>query len=215
MDILKNYNQVLNNINNISKNVILIVVSKTFLISHIKPIVDVGHIHFGENRVQESIAKWSDLLKINHNLRLHLIGKLQTNKVVDAINHFSFIHSLDSEKLALKISIEEKNFNKKLNYFIQINIGQEKQKTGISIQDSSKFINFCKNELKINVIGLMCLPPATEDPNKYFLNLKKIANENMLINLSMGMSNDYLEAVKCGSNYLRIGSAILGQRNNY
>jgi pyridoxal phosphate enzyme (YggS family) len=215
MDILKNYNQVLNNINNISKNVILIVVSKTFLISHIKPIVDVGHIHFGENRVQESIAKWSDLLKINHNLRLHLIGKLQTNKVVDAINHFSFIHSLDSEKLALKISIEEKNFNKKLNYFIQINIGQEKQKTGISIQDSSKFINFCKNELKINVIGLMCLPPAKEDPNKYFLNLKKIANENMLSNLSMGMSNDYLEAVKCGSNYLRIGSAILGERNNY
>jgi len=215
MDILKNYNQVLNNINNISKNVILIVVSKTFLISHIKPIVDVGHIHFGENRVQESITKWSDLLKINHNLRLHLIGKLQTNKVVEAINHFSFIHSLDSEKLALKISIEEKNFNKKLNYFIQINIGQEKQKTGISIQDSSKFINFCKNELKINVIGLMCLPPATEDPNKYFLNLKKIANENMLSNLSMGMSNDYLEAVKCGSNYLRIGSAILGERNNH
>ena len=215
MDILKNYNQVLNNINIISKNVILIVVSKTFLISHIKPIVDVGHIHFGENRVQESIAKWSDLQKINHNLRLHLIGKLQTNKVVEAINHFSFIHSLDSEKLASKISIEEKNFNKKLNYFIQVNIGQEKQKTGISIQDSSKFINFCKNELKINVIGLMCLPPATEDPNKYFLNLKKIANENMLSNLSMGMSNDYLEAVKCGSNYLRIGSAILGERNNH
>lgn len=215
MDILKNYNQVLNNISNISKNVILIVVSKTFLISHIKPIVDVGHIHFGENRVQESITKWSDLLKINHYLRLHLIGKLQTNKVVEAINHFSFIHSLDSEKLALKISIEEKNFNKKLNYFIQINIGQEKQKSGISIQDSSKFINFCKNELKINVIGLMCLPPATEDPNKYFLNLKEIANKNMLSNLSMGMSNDYLEAVKCGSNYLRIGSAILGERNNH
>jgi pyridoxal phosphate enzyme (YggS family) len=215
MDILKNYNQVLNNINNISKNVILIVVSKTFLISHIRPIIDVGHIHFGENRVQESISKWSDLLKINHNLKLHLVGKLQTNKVVEAINHFSFIHSLDSEKLALKISIEEKNFNKKLNYFIQINIGQEKQKTGISINDSSKFINFCKNELKINVIGLMCLPPAKEDPNKYFLNLKKIANENMLSNLSMGMSNDYLEAVKCGSNYLRIGSAILGERNNH
>ena len=215
MDILKNYNQVLNNINNISKNVILIVVSKTFLISHINPIIDGGHIHFGENRVQESITKWSDLLKINHNLRLHLIGKLQTNKVVEAINHFSFIHSLDSEKLALKISIEEKNFNKKLNYFIQINIGQEKQKSGISIQDSSKFINFCKNELKINVIGLMCLPPATEDPNKYFLNLKEIANQNTLSNLSMGMSNDYLEAVKCGSNYLRIGSAILGERNDH
>jgi pyridoxal phosphate enzyme (YggS family) len=215
MNILKNYNQVLNNINNISKNVILIVVSKTFLISHIKPIIDVGHIHFGENRVQESITKWSDLLKVNHNLKLHLIGKLQTNKVVEAIKHFSFIHSLDSEKLALKISIEEKNFNKKLNYFIQINIGQENQKSGISIEDSSKFINFCKSELKINVIGLMCLPPMAEDPKKYFSNLKKIANNNQLFNLSMGMSNDYLEALKCGSNYLRIGSAILGDRKNY
>ena len=215
MDILKNYNQVLNNINNISKDAILIVVSKTFLISHVKPIIDFGHIHFGENRVQESITKWSDLLKVNQCLKLHLIGKLQTNKVVEAINHFSFIHSLDSEKLALKISQEEKNFNKKLDYFIQINIGQENQKSGISIEDSSKFINFCKSELKINVIGLMCLPPIAEDPKKYFLDLKKIANNNQLFNLSMGMSNDYLEALKCGSNYLRIGSAILGDRKNY
>ena len=193
MNILKNYNQILNDINNISKEAILIVVSKTFLISHIKPIIDIGHIHFGENRVQDSIAKWSDLLKVNQNLKLHLIGKLQTNKVVEAINHFSFIHSLDSEKLALKISQEEKNFNKKLDYFIQINIGQEKQKSGISIEDSSKFINFCKSELKINVIGLMCLPPIAENPKKYFLDLKKIANTNQLFNLSMGMSNDYLE----------------------
>ena len=215
MNILKNYNQILNDINNISKEAILIVVSKTFLISHIKPIIDIGHIHFGENRVQESIAKWSDLLKVNQNLKLHLIGKLQTNKVIEAINHFSFVHSLDSEKLALKISQEEKNFNKKLDYFIQINIGQEKQKSGISIEDSSKFINFCKSELKINVIGLMCLPPIAENPKKYFLDLKKIANTNQLFNLSMGMSNDYLEALKCGSNYLRIGSAILGSRNNY
>ncbi len=215
MDILKNYNQVLNNINNISKDAILIVVSKTFLISHVKPIIDFGHIHFGENRVQESISKWSDLLKINQSLKLHLIGKLQTNKVVEAINHFSFIHSLDSERLALKISQEEKNYHKKLDYFIQINIGQENQKSGISIEDSSKFINFCKSELKINVIGLMCLPPIAEDPKKYFLDLKKIANNNQLFNLSMGMSNDYLEALKCGSNYLRIGSAILGDRKNY
>lgn len=215
MDILKNYKQILNDINNISRDTILIVVSKTFLISHIKPIIDIGHIHFGENRVQESITKWSDLLKVNQNLKLHLIGKLQTNKVIEAINHFSFVHSLDSEKLALKISQEEKNFNKKLDYFIQINIGQEKQKSGISIEDSSKFINFCKSELKINVIGLMCLPPMAENPKKYFLDLKKIANTNQLFNLSMGMSNDYLEALKCGSNYLRIGSAILGSRNNY
>ena len=215
MNILKNYNEILKNINNLSKNTILIVVSKTFLISHIKPIIDIGHTHFGENRVQESITKWSDLLKVNQNLKLHLIGKLQTNKVAEAIHHFSFVHSLDSEKLALKISQEEKNLNKKLDYFIQINIGQEKQKSGMSIEDSCKFINFCKSELKINVIGLMCLPPIAENPKKYFLQLKEIANSNQLFNLSMGMSNDYLEALKCGSNYLRIGSAILGNRNNY
>ena len=215
MDILKNYNKILANINDISKNTIVIVVSKTFSIIHFKSILDVGHIHFGENRVQESIDKWSDLLKANNNLKLHLIGKLQTNKVAEAVNHFSFIHSLDSEKLALKISKEEINFNKKLNYFIQVNIADEKQKSGITTADSNKFINFCKNELKLNVIGLMCLPPMTEDPTKFFLNLKKISTDNQLANLSMGMSNDYIKALECGANYLRIGSAILGDRNNY
>lgn len=215
MTLIKNYNNVLNNINNLSKDAILIVVSKTFSISYIKPIINCKHNHFGENRVQESIDKWSDLLKNNKDLKLHLIGKLQTNKVIEAINHFSFIHSLDSEKLAIKIAKEEKNYNKNLNYFIQINIGQEEQKSGISIKDSSNFINFCKQELKIKVIGLMCLPPNNEDPKKYFLNLKKIAEDNKLSNLSMGMSNDYEEALKCGSNYLRIGSAILGTRNRY
>ena len=214
MDIIKNYNKILANINNISKNAILILVSKTFLISHIKPIIDIGHVHFGENRVQESIIKWSNLLKINKQIKLHLIGKLQTNKVSEAINHFSFIHTLDSEKLALKISKEENNFNKRLDYFIQINIGNEKQKSGISIEDSSKFIKFCQRELKINVIGLMCLPPMREIPKKYFLNLKNIADNNQLYNLSMGMSNDYVEALECGANYLRIGSAILGDRKN-
>jgi len=215
MDIIKNYNKILANINNISKDAILILVSKTFLISHIKPIIDIGHVHFGENRVQESITKWSNLLKINKQIKLHLIGKLQTNKVSEAINHFSFIHTLDSEKLALKISKEENNFNKRLDYFIQINIGNEKQKSGISIEDSSKFIKFCQRELKINVIGLMCLPPMGEIPKKYFLNLKNIADNNQLYNLSMGMSNDYVEALECGANYLRIGSAILGDRKNY
>jgi len=214
MDTIKNYNKILANINNISKDAILILVSKTFLISHIKPIIDIGHVHFGENRVQESITKWSNLLKINKQIKLHLIGKLQTNKVSEAINHFSFIHTLDSEKLALKISKEENNFNKRLDYFIQINIGNEKQKSGISIEDSSKFIKFCQRELKINVIGLMCLPPMGEIPKKYFLNLKNIADNNQLYNLSMGMSNDYVEALECGANYLRIGSAILGDRKN-
>lgn len=213
MDILKNYNKILANVNDISKNAIVIVVSKTFSIIHFKPILDFGHIHFGENRVQESIDKWSDLLKVNNNLQLHLIGKLQTNKVAEAVNHFSFIHSLDSEKLALKISKEETNSNKKLNYFIQINIGYEKQKSGITTKDSSKFINFCKNELKLNVIGLMCLPPMTEDPTKFFLNLRQISTDNQLANLSMGMSNDYIKALECGANYLRIGSAILGTRS--
>jgi pyridoxal phosphate enzyme (YggS family) len=215
MTLIEKYNNILNNINHLSKDAILIVVSKTFSISYIKPIIDCGHIHYGENRVQESIQKWSDLLKINNNIKLHLIGKLQTNKVTEAINHFSFIHSLDSEKLAIKIAKEEKNYNKNLNYFIQINVGQEEQKSGILLKDSSKFINFCKEELKIKVIGLMCLPPNKEEPKKYFLNLKKIADENKLLNLSMGMSNDYLEALKCGSNYLRIGSAILGNRDHY
>lgn len=213
MDILKNYNKILANVNYISKNAIVIVVSKTFSIIHFKPILDFGHIHFGENRVQESIDKWSDLLKVNNNLQLHLIGKLQTNKVAEAVNHFSFIHSLDSEKLALKISKEEINSNKKLNHFIQINIGYEKQKSGITTKDSSKFINFCKNELKLNVIGLMCLPPMTEDPTKFFLNLRQISTDNQLANLSMGMSNDYIKALECGANYLRIGSAILGTRS--
>ena len=215
MTLIEKYNNILNNINHHSKDAILIVVSKTFSFSYIKPIIDWGHIHYGENRVQESIEKWTDLLKINNHLKLHLIGKLQTNKVTEAINHFSFIHSLDSEKLAIKIAKEEKNYNKNLNYFIQINVGQEEQKSGILLKDSSEFINFCKKELKINVIGLMCLPPNKEEPKKYFLNLKKIADENKLLNLSMGMSNDYLEALKCGSNYLRIGSAILGNRDHY
>ena len=143
MTLIEKYNNILNNINHHSKDAILIVVSKTFSISYIKPIIDCGHIHYGENRVQESIEKWTDLLKINNHLKLHLIGKLQTNKVTEAINHFSFIHSLDSEKLAIKIAKEEKNYNKNLNYFIQINVGQEEQKSGILLKDSSKFINFC------------------------------------------------------------------------
>ena len=213
MGILENYQHILSNINNFSNKTILIIVSKTFPISHIKPLIDHGHTHFGENRVQESINKWKPLLDVNNDLKIHLIGKLQTNKVVEAIHHFSFIHSLDSEKLALKVSKEQQNFNKNLNYFIQVNIGQENQKSGISINDAKNFINFCRKELKINIIGLMCLPPFGEDPIKYFNNLKKIASDNDLSNLSMGMSNDYVEALKCGSNYLRIGSLILGKRD--
>ena len=215
IDVGKNYNQILSNINRISDNIRLIVVSKTFSINHLKPILDLGHTHFGENRVHESIDKWTNLLKENSDLKIHLIGKLQTNKVVEAINHFSFVHSLDNEKLAIKISKEENNLGKKIKYFIQVNIGKEVQKSGISIENSSQFIKFCVNELKINIHGLMCIPPANENPNKFFLKLKEIANFEGLKNLSMGMSNDYLEAINCGANYLRIGSAILGTRSNF
>ena len=215
MDVGNNYNQILSNINRISNNIKLIVVSKTFPVNHLKPILDLGHTHFGENRVHESIDKWTNLLKENNNLKIHLIGKLQTNKVVEAINHFSFVHSLDNEKLAIKICKEENNLGKKIKYFIQVNIGKEVQKSGISIENSSQFIKFCVNELKINIHGLMCIPPANENPNKFFLKLKEIANFEGLKNLSMGMSNDYLEAINCGANYLRIGSAILGTRSNF
>jgi len=200
------------NLNPIS-NIIVVTKNRTF--DTILPIIKSGHLHFGENKVQEAKEKWNAFLVNNRNIQLHLIGKLQSNKAKDAFVLFDFIHTLDNEKLAKKFSDLEFNSKRKIKYFIQINIGQEKQKSGIPIQDAFKFINFCKNELKINVIGLMCLPPATEDPSKYFLNLKRVANENMLSNLSMGMSNDYLEALKCGSNYLRIGSAILGERNNH
>jgi len=215
IDVGKNYNQILSNINRISDNIRLIVVSKTFSINHLKPILDLGHTHFGENRVHESIDKWTNLLKENSDLKIHLIGKLQTNKVVEAINHFSFVHSLDNEKLAIKISKEENNLGKKIKYFVQVNIGKEVQKSGISIENCSQFIKFCINELKINIHGLMCIPPVNENPNKFFLKLKEIANFEGLKNLSMGMSNDYLEAINCGANYLRIGSAILGTRSNF
>ena len=208
MDILKNYNKILTNINDISKNAIVIVVSKTFSIIHFKPILDVGHIHFGENRVQESIDKWSDLLKLNNNLKLHLIGKLQTNKVAEAINHFSFIHSLDNDKLALKISVEEKKLKKTLNYFVQVNLGEENQKSGILKKDLSRFINYCKNDLNLNIIGLMCLPPINDDSDKYFKELKQLAFDNNLKELSMGMSNDYVVAIKNGSTFIRVGSGI-------
>lgn len=210
--ILENYHRVLNIINKFQHKVTLIVVSKSFSINHIQPLLDAGHVHFGENRVQESVQKWTPLLNIKKNLKIHLLGKLQTNKVVETIHLFSYVHSLDSEKLALKISKEQKNFNKNLNYFVQINLGEETQKSGISKQDVIGFINFCTKELNLNVIGLMCLPPISEDPKIHFQNLKKIAHELNLSNLSMGMSGDFEEALRYGSNFLRIGSLILGER---
>ena len=216
MNILNQYKRVKQNIEDYSVNIPanLIVVTKGRSLADIQKIINVGHIHFGENRVQESISKWKDTLKLNDSLKLHFIGKLQTNKVADVIAHFSYIHSLDNDKLAVKISAEEKKLKKTLNYFVQVNLGEENQKSGILKQDLSRFINYCKNDLKLNVIGLMCLPPINDVSDKYFKELRQLAFDNNLKELSMGMSNDYISAIKNGSTYVRVGSGIFEEELN-
>jgi pyridoxal phosphate enzyme (YggS family) len=210
---LDNFKNIYTKVSQLSKDATIIVVSKTFQMNIIEPLINYGHLHFGENRVNEAKDKWSSVLKKKKDLQLHFLGKLQTNKIKDIVQIFSFIHSLDSEKLANKLSAEEVNSNKKLKYFIQVNTGNEIQKSGVRVKESDDFINYCLNSLKLNVIGLMCLPPLEDDPRKHFTLLSDIAKKNNLKNLSMGMSNDYLIALSCGSNYLRIGSAIFGKRN--
>jgi pyridoxal phosphate enzyme (YggS family) len=216
MNILNQYKKIKQNIEANSFNIPtnLIVVTKGRSLADIQKIINVGHIHFGENRVQESISKWKDTLKLNDSLKLHFIGKLQTNKVADVIAHFSYIHSLDNDKLAVKISTEEKKLKKTLNYFVQVNLGEENQKSGILKQDLFRFINYCKNDLKLNVIGLMCLPPINDDSDKYFKELRQLAFDNNLKELSMGMSNDYISAIKNGSTYVRVGSGIFEEELN-
>jgi len=216
MNILNQYKKIIKNIEDYSFNypIKLIVVTKGRSLADIQEIINAGHIHFGENRVQESVNKWKDILKLNSNIKLHFIGKLQTNKVADVISNFSFIHSLDNDKLALKISIEEKKLKKTLTYFIQVNLGEENQKSGILKKDLSRFVNYCKNDLKLNIIGLMCLPPINEDSDKYFKEIRQLAIDNNLKELSMGMSNDYISAIKNGSTFLRIGSAIFEEKFN-
>jgi pyridoxal phosphate enzyme (YggS family) len=214
MNILKQYEMINQEIKNYSLNNLLnlIVVSKGRLLDDIQKIINLGHLHFGENRVQESIDKWEKILKINTSIKLHLIGKLQTNKVKEVIKLFSYVHSLDNDKLALKISVEENNYKKKLFHFVQVNLGEESQKSGISKQDLSNFIKYCKNDLKLNIIGLMCLPPINEDSERYFKELRQLAIDNNLKELSMGMSNDYISAIKNGSTFIRIGSAIFEEK---
>jgi pyridoxal phosphate enzyme (YggS family) len=186
----------------------LIVVTKNQTLNSILPIIESGHIHFGENRVQEAKEKWASFLSNNKNIKLHLLCKLQSNKAKEAFALFDFIHTLDSIKLA-KIFFElEKNSNKKINYFIQINIGNESQKSGIDQSLAKEFINFCKFELKLNIIGLMCIPPANLDSLSFFKKMQDINTSNNLIELSMGMSADYKEALSCKSTFVRIGSAI-------
>ncbi len=196
------------NINNQTK---IIAVSKTFKSDKILPLIHHGHTNFGENKVQEAVDKWTDLRKENSNVKLHMIGKLQTNKVRHAVKLFDFIHSVDNEKLARKISEEEKKINKKTKVFIQVNLGGEEQKSGVSKVNVHKLVSYCK-ELKLEVIGLMCIPPLNDDPTNYFKEISKLNKDLGFTELSMGMSSDYLRASKYLATYLRIGSSIFGQR---
>ncbi len=190
----------------------IIAVSKTFKINHILPVIDQGHIHYGENKVQEAAEKWTNLKKENKNIKLHLIGRLQTNKVKLALSLFDYIHSLDSKKLADKIFNIQQQLNLKTKLFIQVNIGNEDQKSGISKNDVHDFYNYCKS-LKLDVIGLMCIPPFNEDTKKYFEEMDVLNEKLNLDELSMGMSSDYLEAIENNATFVRIGSSIFGQRS--
>ncbi len=197
----------------INSKVKIIAVSKTFSIDNILPLIDNGHLDFGENKVQEAVDKWTEIKNYKKDLKLHMIGKLQTNKVKQAVKLFDYIHSLDSLKLAKKISEEQKKIKKNIKIFIQINIGYEDQKNGITTNELSNFYNTCIKDYELDVIGLMCLPPINLDPTISFKKMKQEAKNLSLNELSMGMSSDYMTAIKFGASYLRIGSKIFGKRN--
>ena len=213
MSIVENYKLIISKINHLSNKVTLVCVTKTFSLDVIKPLVDNGHVHFGENKVQEAKNKWSELLKLNPKINLHMLGKIQSNKIDEIVNIFSFVHSLDNEKNSIKFNESEKKFEKKLSYFIQVNIGNELQKSGIQISLVKDFVKFCKNDLNLNILGLMCIPPFNQNPESFFSVLYKLNKECDLNNLSMGMSSDYELAIKNGANYVRVGSSIFGNRS--
>ncbi len=191
----------------------IIVVTKTFPLNKIIPLLQNGHIHYAENKIQEAENKWIDTKNRYKDLQLHMIGKLQTNKAKKAIKLFDYIHSLDNDKLALKLSHHEKELNKKVKLFIQVKLSEEDQKSGVQLNELNNFYNYCTNELSLNVIGLMCLPPVDSNAHEYFKILKKNAEKLNLKDLSMGMSSDYEQAISNGSTYLRLGTIILGKRN--
>ena len=190
----------------------IIAISKTFPIEDILPLIEYGHLHFGENKVQEAVEKWSKVKEKNKNLKLHFVGNLQTNKVKFVIPLFDYIHSLDNLKLAEKISKQQIKINIKPKIFVQVNIGNEPQKNGISVNELDKFINICLNDLGLNIIGLMCLPPNDDKTENYFIKMRELNKRFAFEELSMGMSNDYKLAVKNGSTFLRIGTKIFGKR---
>ena len=189
----------------------IIAVSKTFPIENILPLIEYGHLHYGENKVQEALDKWRDIKNDNHSIQLHLIGRLQSNKVKVALRVFDYIHSLDSEKLANKIADEQAKQGKKPKIFIQVNIGNEDQKSGINKERLGDFYKFCKN-LNLDIIGVMCIPPNDDNTEKYFFEMSKINQELNFKELSMGMSGDYLSAIKYNATYVRVGSKIFGNR---
>ena len=191
----------------------IIAVSKTFPLDHIKPIIDAGHTHFGENKVQEAIAKWSSLKSQMKSLKLHMIGKLQSNKAKDAVKLFDYIHSLDNQKLADLCSRHQLSLKKKLKYFIQVNIANEIQKSGVPVNEIDSFYNYCVKEINLDVIGLMIIPPNDNQSEKYFKSLNDLKNSLALKELSMGMSGDYEIAIKYGATFVRIGSSIFGPRS--
>ena len=191
----------------------IVVIAKTFSLEEIRPLLDNGHVHFGENKIQEAESKWLEIKNLNKNLQLHMVGRLQSNKAKKAVKLFNFIHSLDSEKLALKLSQSEKELNKKTKLFIQVNLGEETQKSGIDLKCLDNFYNYCTNDLLLNIIGLMCLPPVNLNSDKYFKILKKSAEKLNLKELSMGTSSDFDKAIINGSTYLRLGTIILGERS--
>ena len=210
---IKNLNLVKEELKSIENNLpSIIAVSKTFPISNIMPLINHGHVHFGENKVQEALDKWTGIKEQFKNIKLHMIGKLQTNKVKFALTIFDYIHSLDNEKLAQKLSTEQTKYKKKPKIFIQVNIGSENQKSGIEKKDLNDFYEYCK-KINLEVIGLMCIPPFNEDSNIYFHEMNTLKKKLRLKELSMGMSSDYIEAIKNSSTFLRIGSKIFGQRS--
>ena len=211
LDIEDNIKNHLNKLN-INNNPKIVAVSKTFKIDKILPLIEYGHSDYGENKVQEALEKWTEIKKINSKIRLHMVGKLQTNKVKFAVQIFDYIHSVDSEKLARKIAEEQNKMNKKIKIFLQVNIGDENQKSGINKNEVGQLVSFSQ-EIGLNVIGLMCIPPVNIDPESYFVEMNKFNKDLGLAELSMGMSSDYLIAAKNFSTYVRVGSSIFGQRS--
>ena len=213
--IIERFEKIKSNIKSLnpSNPVEIIAVSKTFTIEQIYPLIDYGHYHFGENKEQEAVTKWTILKIEKKNIKLHMIGKLQSNKAKDAVKLFDYIHSLDNQKLADTLAKQQRNFNKSLKYFIQVNIGNELQKSGIPVRELDSFYNYCVNEINLNVIGLMVIPPNDNNSEKYFKSLNVLNKSLALGNLSMGMSSDYDLAIKNGASHVRIGSSIFGSRS--